>query len=204
MKTATIKHVSCVLPFGLVSLEEASVACALTEARLGEFVESGAAPHWRIDDGPPLFKVSELKQWVKDSLLSSHGGLLPPPRIVLIAEEPAVVATLPSRLAELNLTCRLYPFPCRFSIGIYFLCLDGDVVYVGQSMKLNARVGSHTDKEFDRAFVFPCVPEHLDHLEGAFIKAWKPKYNGNGGPVIDRLLLKDNYPSLFQAVEAGL
>jgi hypothetical protein len=71
--------------------------------------------------------------------------------------------------------------------GVYFLCLDGDVVYVGQSIAVGVRVGSHAgSKPCDRIFALPVPPSELDAVEGAFIRILKPRLNMHPGPREDR------------------
>jgi hypothetical protein len=68
--------------------------------------------------------------------------------------------------------------------GVYFLIKDGRVVYVGQSVQILARVGTHlTCKDFD-SFSWVRVPRHqLDLVETLYIQHLRPKYNGDAGPV---------------------
>jgi hypothetical protein len=63
---------------------------------------------------------------------------------------------------------------------IYFLIRDNEVVYIGQSTNLTARVGAHkNDKSFDHVYYFRVPPEELDDLERCLIKNLRPEYNRN-------------------------
>lgn len=65
--------------------------------------------------------------------------------------------------------------------GIYFLVDGGHVVYVGQSVNVPARIGSHQKeglKKFTRTAWIPCPSHCLDLLETIYIIAIRPKYNG--------------------------
>ncbi len=65
---------------------------------------------------------------------------------------------------------------------VYFLLDGDDVVYVGQSVSLQTRIISHKkDKKFDRVVYISCDRERLDEVEGTFIRALKPKFNGKCG-----------------------
>lgn len=66
--------------------------------------------------------------------------------------------------------------------GIYFLVHKGEVVYVGQSQNIYARIQAHkteNKKKFDRIFVSVVKDPFIDLsvIEKHFILKLKPKYN---------------------------
>ena len=64
--------------------------------------------------------------------------------------------------------------------GIYFLINGNEVVYVGQTKNLHARIYQHrveTKKAFTRYFLLPCEPAELTPLESRYIAKFKPRYN---------------------------
>jgi hypothetical protein len=64
--------------------------------------------------------------------------------------------------------------------GIYFLLDEGQVVYVGQSINLWARLYDHVCKgkmQFDRYFTLTCKRSELTPLESRYIRKFQPKYN---------------------------
>lgn len=79
--------------------------------------------------------------------------------------------------------------------GIYFLCWQGEVVYIGQSKRLYARIYAHKHNYssrrggkapswlpvkgiiFDEVHVRPCLLEQLDYLERDYIRQFRPKHN---------------------------
>jgi excinuclease UvrABC nuclease subunit len=68
----------------------------------------------------------------------------------------------------------------EYEPGIYFLCLLGEVVYVGQTSRPKMRISDHIQEKkkiFDRAFIRHCRLEELNALESFFIHALEPKYN---------------------------
>ncbi len=72
------------------------------------------------------------------------------------------------------------------SCGVYFLILNGRVVYVGQSVHVFSRINSHTSKNFDSYAFVPCSEAMLNKLESLYIHVLKPPLNGtaiNGMPV---------------------
>ena len=64
--------------------------------------------------------------------------------------------------------------------GVYFLTLNGIIVYVGQSKKPMQRIATHLSegvKTFDGAYIRHCPEAELDQLESFFIHALEPAYN---------------------------
>lgn len=71
-------------------------------------------------------------------------------------------------------------------VGVYFL-LDGDeIVYIGRSINVMARLATHrTNGEiaFNRVFVERCREDQLGHLEALYINKFKPARNASMPPV---------------------
>jgi hypothetical protein len=64
--------------------------------------------------------------------------------------------------------------------GIYFLVANDRVVYVGQSVNIAGRIGTHAStKKFDRVAFVPCEEEHMNILESLYIHILRPPLNGN-------------------------
>jgi hypothetical protein len=62
--------------------------------------------------------------------------------------------------------------------GVYVLCLDGEVQYVGQSTNVQCRIASHKFP-WDRAYFLPVTyPSNLIPWERALIRFLQPKLNG--------------------------
>ncbi len=131
-----------------------------------------------------------------------RGGMPLPRRVEVLvpvttftgASPPATIATIEGLChVALNAMCP----------GVYFLCLGPEIVYVGQSVQVIARIASHLSerrKEFEpeRVFYLPCPRADLDAMEKHFIAILKPKYN--------RPAAKDYVPVLAipgLAIEAG-
>ena len=158
----------------------------ISTEELINLAESGYAPHYRIKDGPPMFKLSEIKEWVKNNLLNAHGGrVLPKVVRVFNGNEPQREA-VPSSIRRVqglrDISSLLFIGP-----GIYFLCKEQEVVYVGQSVNATARVHQHAKKEFDSVFFLPWPEDDLSRIEAAFIRFLQPPLNGrqkNGLPIM--------------------
>lgn len=80
--------------------------------------------------------------------------------------------------------------------GVYALCWQGEVVYIGQSKQVFARIYTHRSRynkdrkvafvpdwlpvkgvRFDQVFIRPCRIEELDELEKEMIARYRPKHN---------------------------
>lgn len=73
--------------------------------------------------------------------------------------------------------------PWERAIGVYFLIKDGEVVYVGQSTNIYARITQHWSdvyggKEFDSYAYVLCDRGVLDRLESLYIHCLQPRFNG--------------------------
>ena len=87
--------------------------------------------------------------------------------------------------------------------GVYFLICDSSVVYVGQSVNVFSRIGTHAnEKKFDRFAFVPCEPSMLNKLESLYIHMLRPRLNGsfNNGEkhapmTLDELLGESHEPS---------
>lgn len=71
--------------------------------------------------------------------------------------------------------------PYGDSPGIYFLVRQGEVVYVGQSINVHARVWQHKQarKDFDAFTYVKCERDSLDALESLYIHTLRPRLNGD-------------------------
>jgi len=65
--------------------------------------------------------------------------------------------------------------PCP---SLYFLINEDTIVYVGISIKPHSRIEQHTDKVFDKIFIYKCKSIEMSKtLETHYITTLKPKYN---------------------------
>jgi hypothetical protein len=82
-------------------------------------------------------------------------------------------------ISELNLNSPIIPAISQ-KCGIYFLLRAGEIVYVGQSKRIEFRVETHRmekKKDFDSYAFVECKPEELDQLEQDFIIKCDTEYN---------------------------
>ncbi len=67
--------------------------------------------------------------------------------------------------------------------GVYFLCLKGVVVYVGQSISVLGRISNHVvdaTKQWDAVYFIPYDMDVLSQAETHWIDKLKPFYNLEG------------------------
>ena len=170
---------------GLLTANEMSAKLngVLSAERILELVESKIMPHYLVGE-QVLFGISETKQWLNrnycvkipgkelgDSICSIVNVVEP---VGEKAVPPLSLRAIAGWLIPMGLeSVKTAPFS-----GVYFLCHEGEVVYVGQSGNLLSRVGQHFgDKTFSSVFFVRIPKSDLDYVEGNFIKLLKPKYN---------------------------
>lgn len=88
--------------------------------------------------------------------------------------------------------------------GVYFLIHDGQIMYVGQSVNIDGRLGGHRlmRRNFDRYHWIACAREELNALERAYIDAFLPPWNTDPRTESLRLRLKYPLPAELRRVEA--
>lgn len=148
-------------------------------ARIMELADAFCIPHYRIDGGAPMFKLPDARAWIAKNLAQKFEGKpLPFECRIIIDNSPAPLAALPLALQQIADRLIFQPEISRVC-GVYFLCKQGEVVYVGQSISTGARIAEHgkCGKDFDFAFIMPIPASDLSTVEGAFIRALKPRLN---------------------------
>lgn len=191
MKTLhKISALSTEWPGNLQSAADVAPDLGLSADRLIGLADAGFAPHYRIDGGSPLFKKVEVKRWAAANLLQKiDGHSLPEPvRVVLPASRVTDVRNVPPSIREIVGLCDISAECLR--CGIYFLCSNAELLYIGQSKNAIARVGSHAAqasvgiaregkvKNFTRVYFLPWPADDLDRVEAALIRTLTPPLNG--------------------------
>jgi hypothetical protein len=110
------------------------------------------------------------------------------PRVIPIG--PDLVTMVPRLVLD---ACRQIPhtkidvleaaIPTARASGVYFLVLDGEVVYVGQSVDVLQRIARHRreGRVFDAFSYIECDLGEMDRLEALYIKAFIPVGNVSFG-----------------------
>ena len=71
--------------------------------------------------------------------------------------------------------------PVESFCGLYFLIQKNEIVYIGQSLNVIARVHAHSGnkrKPFDSFAWLSCNKNELNEMETAYISFFEPIYNG--------------------------
>lgn len=164
------------MPAGLKSAAEAEPLCDLSELRLVELANAYLIPHYRVDGGPPLFLVPEVRKWVAKNLLRRFEGsdCL---EVKFVGLPPPATSPRPECLAQLEGLRELSP-DC-YGSGIYFLCRGQELRYIGQSVNVAARIEAQArQRSFDRVFFLSAPASELDAIESRLIHALCPPENG--------------------------
>lgn len=166
------------LPTHLYDAEGIASRTCMPVARVIELADAGYLPHWRIDNRAPLFVLAEVRDWIAENLSQYCKGAPLPTKVFLVADrDPCDRDLLPKPLRSVPgirdisdlITCRS---------GVYFLMLEGEIVYVGQAVAVATRVDQHASiKQFDQVLFLPWPKSDLSQVEGAFIRLLKPPLN---------------------------
>jgi hypothetical protein len=186
-------------PVGLKTLEEAARDLGISADRLGGLADGGYAPHYRIDGGAPYFKIAELKRWAAVNLVErvNRRDLPAPIRIIAPAEVVTDFRRVPASLREIVGLCDITDECLR--TGIYFLCRDGALLYVGQSVNAAGRIAEHYRRyEFETVYFLPWPADDLNRMEAALIRALRPPMNGKSSTGLMRTSFGD------ASVDAGI
>ena len=177
-----ILHMAKDYPTSLWNMEAISEKVKVPYERVKTLTEAGYMPHYIIDGGEPMYKLAEVKSWLSENLIQHCRGKKFPIKFKLnvkmtVDGSDELIESPPDSIAGNH---ELLPMrQTSFPPGIYFLCEENEVVYVGQSVLPANRVQAHmADKKFDRSFLLPVPREYLDKVEAAFIRALKPRLNG--------------------------
>ena len=175
----TITQITDGWPASLKTADEICQGIGISAERLIQLADSGYAPHWRIDGGAPLFRLGEVKEWLSKNVLERvNGKPLPQPFIVSVSKDrisdyrhvPEQLKQIPGLVDITNETRRS---------GIYFLCEDNELLYIGQSVNVASRISTHHHSgKFNRVIFMAWPPDDLDNVEGALIRTLRPPLNG--------------------------
>jgi len=166
-------------PSSLKTAEEICGGLGIKPERLIQLADSGYVPHWRIDNGEPLFRLTEVKEWLSKNILDRVNGK-PLPQSFIVSVNKERISDYRNVPKELQQIPGLIDITGEFRrSGIYFLCQDNDLLYVGQSVNVSSRISTHHHTgKFNRVIFMAWPPDDLDSVEGALIRVLKPPLNG--------------------------
>lgn len=159
-----------------------------------EMVDKKLIPHYILTNPLTkteiiLFDNTEINYWLTKHLKENRIDL--EQELHFLCFDPShftfdATDKIPPALTQLKRLYKLSKNHYGTPHGVYFLCKDEEVVYVGQAQNIRDRVQSHRSekvKEFDSVYFILCHIDQLDQIETALIRHLRPKYNvsQNGG-----------------------
>ena len=168
-------------PSSFKDAEDVAETLSISVEHVNSLADGGFMPHYRIDDGKPLFRLQDVKAWAANNILQECKGDRLPPRLFLqkMSEPPPFdVSKMPVELSGLEglLDVSHWVGP---TCGIYFLIKDRELAYIGQSVHAASRIVGHSqEKSFNSAYFLPVPKSELNRVEGALIRFFEPPLNG--------------------------
>lgn len=154
-----------------------------------QLAKDGMCPHYILvnplsKEEMVLFSATELESWIeKNYLFYKEGNFTPSFEFIHFNRELNRVShkEVPVELSQLGDDLFELPFDyINTPPGIYFLCKDNKIMYVGQSTSIVSRIATHikeNTKQFDRIFFIVCPAHKLDEIETELIKRFYPPLN---------------------------
>jgi hypothetical protein len=169
----------------------------LTKETFTKYDEQGLMPHYLIN-GIKAYKVIEVLKWIKEELVEHYDGFKIVSKFYSYNDDIKKPAEIPQEL--IHHSQELFEFPMILPPCVYFLLEGIEIVYVGQSINVSARVSQHTqDKDFSKVLYLPIVKENLDVVERFFIERLQPKYNKERFKVNKKFIYEDEkYETLIK------
>ena len=170
---------SKIVPIGHnMSVNDVAEYLNIDEEYVVRFVESNCIPHiMNVVNGEVKFKKSDVKKWAENNLYWVKDGCdIPINYNIYKLHNSKVPRHLPIELKDIP--CLYESDNMAMSPCVYFLVDKGKVVYVGQTVNLNARLYEHVKyKKFDRVFYTLVAQDKMIEIERQFILKLNPKYN---------------------------
>lgn len=165
-----------------------SVTRYLTPKQINELATNRSIPHYELIN--PLtgmtsawFIREEVEGWLINYFVKYDFKLMPEIILVNFAEDDYKIHPTDIVPAALSFVKPLYKLPIKnlnTPPGVYFLCHQNEIVYVGMAANIGSRFLKHkgeNKKEFDSVYFICCHLDQLSKIEAACIKHFKPKYN---------------------------
>lgn len=169
------------------------IAEIFTEEEILQLAKDFALPHYVLINPVSkaeyyLFSPGEVQDWVYANCLRRNEPVVAESLTIYnfdtTLHKVGLDDTIPMELASVK---NLFKLPLEIlntPPGVYFLCDEKDIVYVGQSINVANRIATHlseAEKQFNQVYFIPCHISHLNHLESSMIRYFKPKYNQTCG-----------------------
>ena len=139
------------------------------------YAEHNWMPHYSYGAETQAFNFKEVTAWMRNNLYKHEGKTLPI-NYVRLKHTPVAKNITAEPPEEIKNESDLIQVPAGYPPGVYFLCQDKDIVYVGQTGNLGSRLAQHLqDKIFDKVYFIPT--ENCGQVEANYIRKLKPMYN---------------------------
>lgn len=165
-------------PQGLLTPDQLSEKIHFPVDRILELAKSEFLPSYCFDKTIYKFRLQEVKDWLAENMMVMTRGKMVKHGFKIIPPCPPVDDRPPMSVCDV---VGLSQIPDHsYQPGVYFLCKNNEVVYVGQSVSIHGRIQSHKhNKNFDRVYLLPIPESELNQIESAFIHYLKPPLNGH-------------------------
>ncbi len=152
-----------------------------------QLAKDGICPHYIITN--PItkeesfwFVPSEINEWFESNYIRyNEGGFTPSYTFIYFNKDLHKAADgIPE---ELNKVSDLYHLPIEHIItppGVYFLCKNKKIQYIGQASNVGSRIITHISdglKDFDSVYFIACPINRLTEIESALIRYFRPNLN---------------------------
>lgn len=150
-----------------------------TPERLESLAKSRVIPHVLVDSKHLRFFKTETMRAVISKYAEELDAIEPYKPVPVFTRNPRLIEKEAIPLQLRGLLPLLNEVNHHTIRGVYFLCHAAEVVYVGSSENIYARLPTHAhDKKWERVFYLP-VGIFMIEIEAAFITLIQPKYNKN-------------------------
>lgn len=133
------------------------------------FKSESLAKAWASSMNPETAGIFALRDAAQDHRIAAVAPLRQREAIKKASYSPAEIVAASMQLAD--------------QVGIYFLMQCGQVIYVGQTKRLLARLEQHRKdgRKFDAFSFIPCAASRLNELERTYVEMLMPPENKTFG-----------------------
>lgn len=154
-----------------------------------QLAKDGICPHYKVihpitKEENILFIQPEVNQWFVDNYTTYiSGGFTTKFDFYYFDRDnfaPKRKENVPPELIKIKDLFELPLETISTPSGIYFLCADRKIKYIGQSHNVARRICDHMNdktKQFNSVYFITCSISELRTLESALIRYFKPEYN---------------------------
>jgi excinuclease UvrABC nuclease subunit len=165
-----------------------SIYKIVTADDLLKMAQDGLCPHYILQhpitkEIKHYFKSSEIHDWLKSNYMSYNNDWMDKAMVFHHFNEKLMFPESHRVPLELSNVDKLFEIPrdvLNTPPGVYFLCHESKIVYIGMSTHIGSRIMTHSkegQKVFDAVYFITCGIRRVAEVETALIRYFKPKYN---------------------------